>query len=158
MFENLHVLLPWIIVYLYMHGWSKNDIFDALEAAGFSAEVKQNFYSNQISFGNVTENAYVSTHVAIGGGGWLYLDHCKILECSWLFQWRTQSILRMLKLYNYLSAAGTRNVFTTGAPLNNPQLVTLQGTGSGSITVLGFITIPVTCTETMTLTVTILYS
>jgi hypothetical protein len=43
MFENLNVQFPWIIVYLLMHGWSKDDIFDLLEALGVMRESKQNF-------------------------------------------------------------------------------------------------------------------
>ncbi len=43
MLENLGVTPPWIIMYLLTHGWTKNDIFDVLEALGFGQETKADF-------------------------------------------------------------------------------------------------------------------
>lgn len=39
MFENLEMYLPWVMMYLITHGWTKDDIFDMLEAIGFASEV-----------------------------------------------------------------------------------------------------------------------
>jgi hypothetical protein len=52
MFENMGITMPWLITYLIMSGWSKDDIFDALEAVGFVSQTKQNIGSGTTgSFG-----------------------------------------------------------------------------------------------------------
>lgn len=152
MFENMHVLLPWIIVYLYMHGWTKNDIFDALEAAGFSKEVKQNFLSNQYSDGNVTENVQVSSHININNG-LATLDPLSNVGMQLVVPMASPINASLYKLYNYLSYPIDRTVFSSGRALDNAQLITLEGSQNSQLTLLGFIPFTLHTDETLTITV-----
>jgi hypothetical protein len=61
MLENLNVNFPWIIIYLIMHGWSKDDIFDLLEALGIMRETKQNFRPVSVARGNMTQTVLISS-------------------------------------------------------------------------------------------------
>ncbi|MFO8019072.1 MAG: hypothetical protein R6U96_10585 [Promethearchaeia archaeon] len=45
--ENFDVSMSWVVMYLLTHGWSKDDIFDVLEALGFGKETKEDFISGR---------------------------------------------------------------------------------------------------------------
>ncbi|MHA1872086.1 MAG: hypothetical protein ACTSXF_14165, partial [Promethearchaeota archaeon] len=66
LFNNLGVYLPWIIMYLYGHGWSKDDIFDMLEALGFASEVKAD-YSGDNAKGILHTRQHVQASINILG-------------------------------------------------------------------------------------------
>ena len=62
MLDNLGVEIPWIIMYLYTHGWTKDDVYDVLEAIGFAKEVKQD-YTNGRDEGTLTTTVYIDMDV-----------------------------------------------------------------------------------------------
>ncbi|MGQ4873961.1 MAG: hypothetical protein ACP6IY_07820, partial [Promethearchaeia archaeon] len=64
MFDNLNITIPWIILYLLSHGWSKDDVFDAFEALGFAKEVKDDFPDN-------IDGGELKTRLHIWGSGLL---------------------------------------------------------------------------------------
>lgn len=67
MFDNLGLYMPWVIMYLLGHGWSKDDVFDALEALGFASEVKQDWAGTD-SNGLLTANLEILIGLEVLGG------------------------------------------------------------------------------------------
>jgi len=65
MLEQLGVTMPWIIMYLLTQGWTKDDIFDVLNALGFGQETKENFDSGRATGDLTTE---MDIHIDIYGG------------------------------------------------------------------------------------------
>ncbi len=43
MLENLDVPAHWVVLYLLTHGWTKDDVFDVLEALGFGCEINSDW-------------------------------------------------------------------------------------------------------------------
>lgn len=76
MLENLEVYLPWVCMYLVQHGWSKDDIFDLLEALGIGMETRQPldhvYYTNKAT-GSLRVKSYmevwVRLHITVLGIG-----------------------------------------------------------------------------------------
>lgn len=66
MLDNLQVWFPWVIMYLMSKGWSKDDVFDVLEALGFASEVKTN-YNSQDSNGRLTTTLSIVVSIELFG-------------------------------------------------------------------------------------------
>ncbi len=66
MLENLEANLPWVCMYLIQHGWSKDDIFDLLEALGLGMETRTNIQDyNSAATGSLRVKAYMEIWLAI---------------------------------------------------------------------------------------------
>ncbi len=103
MFENLGITMPWLITYLIMSGWSKDDIFDALEAVGFASQTKQNIPTSPTtgSYGVMKMYVNVKSTATI-----LFLFPSRFNQDATLWQILGKGISTQLEqLLSYLSAA-----------------------------------------------------
>jgi len=126
MLENLNVTFPWVLMYLLTHGWSKDDIFDALEALGFASEVKSNWdYQKSGGQLNIGAHIRVMLHVWIFG--------TDVGEADRVFQFPMGKTVSngYQKLFDYLLDNGElHNYGITGYPLNIYNSRTLMATSN----------------------------
>ncbi|MBD3354097.1 MAG: hypothetical protein GF364_21625 [Candidatus Lokiarchaeota archaeon] len=67
MLDNLDLFFPWVLMYLMSHGWSKDDVFDSLEALGFASEVKENYNTYDDSNGRLTTRISLTVGINLIG-------------------------------------------------------------------------------------------
>jgi hypothetical protein len=144
MFENMGIDLPWVIVYLFMNGWSKDDIYDLFEALGFLREVKENYYGTVFarSQGYIKESVTVYARVVFTSFPWTSADLFPGGVPLDIYCEMTDPIADpVLKLHQYLNSVGTRVIINTAGNINPPTQIVLESEFEGSGT---FVIFPLT--------------
>ncbi|MHA1338502.1 MAG: hypothetical protein ACTSRZ_01265 [Promethearchaeota archaeon] len=128
MLDNLNIYFPWVLMYLMSHGWTKDDIFDALEALGFASEVKENWNGGQDSGGQLNTRIQIVVIIDVFGITSLISD-----PVTRTFQFPMGKTVNngYQKLFEYLMDYGeTHNYGSSDIPLNVPNSRTLVYTSS----------------------------
>jgi hypothetical protein len=120
LFNNLGVYMPWITMYLSSKGWSKDDIFDMLEALGFASEVKAN-YANDDSGGKLETTIRITARINILG---------EIINSIVDFELDMgQTVIDgYQELFRYLMAPGDGHVWAGDTYQNSRPLIESSGT------------------------------
>ena len=101
LFENMGITLPWLVTYLVMSGWSKDDIFDAFEAVGFMSQTKQNINLPNIgSYGVMKMVVQVKSTASY----WIFTNTFNQIATLWQVLGRGVSAPTE-QFFSYLSAA-----------------------------------------------------
>jgi hypothetical protein len=143
MLENLELYLPWVVVYLFMHGWTKDDMFDMFEALGLMKEVKTNYWGDQVyvqSHGEIRESILLSEDIELNMLIGIHLNLLDDFPMNFTATMTDPIEDPFLKFYQYVnsgSGGGTRSVIHTTGDIMPPTIITLNTPFTGQGSVLG---------------------
>ncbi|MHA1272851.1 MAG: hypothetical protein ACTSQS_05390 [Promethearchaeota archaeon] len=112
MLDKLGVTMPWVVMYLLSHGWTKDDVFDALEALGFGKEVKYDFPDDR-------DGGTLSTYLHIWGSG---LGGIFDFDDNIQFDFDMEPVLSdgIQEIYSILCSSGTKYLVNNHGDVTQP--------------------------------------